>query len=47
MEMTAEQSWRLLTNNYEAGSRPEVRLHGDPQIVSTPVSTHSIIGTPK
>jgi uncharacterized protein (TIGR03083 family) len=46
MELTVEQAWRLLTNNYrhEIGT---LCTGGDADILATLVRTRAIIGTPK
>ena len=45
--MTAEQAWRLLTNNYSAEAHGPLRSSGDPAVIDVLLKTRAIIGAPK
>ncbi len=47
LTMTAEQAWRLLTNNLEVEELEQLSTGGDTVIVSVLMQTRAIIGTPK
>ena len=47
MSLSADQAWRLLTNNYDAVRHGRLETSGDPEIVETMINTRAIIGTPK
>lgn len=47
LEMTADQAWRLLTNNYDPAAHGALATAGDPEIVATLTATRAIIGAPK
>lgn len=47
MELTADEAWRLLTNNLLADARSTLRITGDPAIQAVLRRTRAIIGTPK
>ena len=45
--MTAEQAWRLLTNNYSPIIHGVIDRTGDDAIVEALIAMRAIIGTPK
>jgi hypothetical protein len=45
--MTAEQAWRLLSNNFDEDVHGEVLTSGEAEIIETLKRTRAIIGTPK
>jgi uncharacterized protein (TIGR03083 family) len=45
--MTAEQAWRLLTNNYRTEAHGPLRSSGDPAVIDVLFKTRAIIGAPK
>jgi hypothetical protein len=45
--MTAEQAWRLLTNNLPASEQADLTVSGDDVITTILLRTRAIIGTPK
>lgn len=47
MSLSAEQAWRLLSNNYEASAHGEIATSGDDELISTFARTRAIIGFPK
>lgn len=47
MSLTAEQAWRLLTNNLDVTAHGAPTTSGDPAIVATLLHTRAIIGAPK
>lgn len=47
LAMTAEQAWRLLTNNYDTETHGELWTSGDPTLIEVVVRTRAIIGAPK
>lgn len=44
MEMTTDQAWRLLTNNYRQHALDAIRTSGDPAIIAALTRTRAIIG---
>lgn len=47
IELTGDQAWRLLTNNYDPLRHGSVVTTGDPEIISTLMTTRAIVGMPK
>jgi uncharacterized protein (TIGR03083 family) len=47
MRLTADEAWRLLTNNTRAEDQELLDVSGDPEIVSVLRRTRAIIGVPK
>ncbi len=47
LSMTAEQAWRLLTNNLPAAGQEGVTVSGDDVITAVLLRTRAIIGMPK
>ena len=47
MSLSVEQTWRLLTNNYDATTHGNLETSGDPELITTVLLTRAIIGTPK
>jgi uncharacterized protein (TIGR03083 family) len=47
LQLTAEQAWRLLSNNLDASVHGEVLRWGESELVETLMRTRAIIGTPK
>jgi hypothetical protein len=47
MELTLEQGWRLLTNNYDPDLPGAIRVSGVEDITLILARTRAIIGTPK
>jgi hypothetical protein len=47
LHMTSEQTWRLLSNNFDKGTHGDVAASGDSEILSSLMRTRAIIGTPK
>jgi uncharacterized protein (TIGR03083 family) len=47
LQMTADQAWRLLTNNLDLDRHGEKVTSGDSEIIETLLRTRAIIGTPK
>lgn len=47
MDLTAEQAWRLLTNNYRAQDHGNIQVSGDHELVDVLIRARSIIGTPQ
>src|SRR5579859_7046626 len=47
LAMTAEQAWRLLTNNLPAAGQADLTVSGDVVITAILLRTRAIIGTPK
>jgi hypothetical protein len=46
MQLTTEQAWRLLSNNFDETRHGEVHATGDAEIIETLIRTRAIIGTP-
>jgi uncharacterized protein (TIGR03083 family) len=46
MRLTADEAWRLLTNNMPVGEQQLLEVSGDPEIVSTLRRTRAMIGVP-
>lgn len=46
VSLTAEQAWRLLTNNYDTGAHGPIRTSGDAALIEIVLRTRAIIGTP-
>ena len=47
LAMTAEQAWRLLTNNLPAAGQTDLTVSGDNVTTTILLRTRAIIGTPK
>ncbi len=47
LSMTAEQAWRLLTNNYDPRAHGPIRTSGDPALIEILLRTRAIIGAPR
>ena len=47
MNMTVEQAWRLLTNNYRADDHGNIATEGDSRTIRVLTDTRAIIGEPK
>ena len=47
LQLTTEQGWRLLSNNFDEDSHGEVLTLGDGEIIEALKRTRAIIGTPK
>jgi hypothetical protein len=47
LRLTSEQTWRLLTNNFERAVHGEIDASGDPGIIEALLGTRAIIGMPK
>ncbi len=47
LSMTAEQAWRLLTNNYGVEEHGPIRSSGDSAVIEVLLNTRAIIGAPK
>lgn len=47
LNMTVEQAWRLLTNNYRAQDHGDIATEGDSRTVRVLTDTRAIIGDPK
>ncbi len=44
VSMTAEQAWRLLSNNYRADSHGAIRTAGDPATIALIMRTRAVLG---
>jgi uncharacterized protein (TIGR03083 family) len=47
MRLTADEAWRLLTNNMPAEEQEQLEVSGDPEITRILLATRAIIGVPK
>lgn len=47
LALTADEAWRLLTNNLGDAAKRQLRASGDPEIVQTLIDARAIIGSPK
>jgi hypothetical protein len=47
LQMTTEQAWRLLTNNFDEDIHGNLRASGDHEIIGTLMHTRAVIGTPR
>ena len=47
LQLSTEQAWRLLSNNFDEDSHGEVLTLGDGEIIEALKRTRAIIGTPK
>ena len=47
VELTAEQAWRLLSNNYRPDEHGRINASGDLEILDVIDHTRAIIGVPK
>jgi hypothetical protein len=47
LRLTADEAWRLLTDNMPAQEHEPLEISGDPEIVSVLRRTRAIIGVPK
>jgi hypothetical protein len=47
MDLSMEQAWRLLTNNYRHDEHGHIHTTGDAEILQALTRTRAIIGTPK
>lgn len=47
LQMTTEQAWRILTNNFSRDIHGDLVVSGDHQIIETLAQTRAIIGAPK